>query len=152
MPSKNLTHYLQEHKVKYTTISHTPAYTAQEIAAAAHVSGMQVAKSVVLKIDGKLCVFIEPANYKVDLQALQTQLGARSVELAHEYEFEDTFPGCEVGAIPPMSELFDVDVYVDDVMKYQDEITFSAGNHSELIKMRFKDFEKLVKPKHVHLH
>ena len=152
MPSKNLTSYLNEHKVKYTTISHTPAYTAQEIAASAHMPGMQVAKSVVVKIDGKLCILVEPANYKVDLKALQVQLGAHSVELAHEYEFEDTFPGCETGAVPPIGELFDVDVYVDDVIKYQDEIAFSAGNHSELVKMRYSDFEKLVKPKHVHLH
>lgn len=152
MPSKNLTSYLNEHRVKYTTISHTPAYTAQEIAASAHVPGMKVAKSVVVKIDGKLCILVEPASYKVDLKALQVQLGAHSVELAHEYEFEDTFPGCETGAVPPIGELFDVDVYVDDVIKYQDEIAFSAGNHSELVKMRYSDFEKLVKPKHVHLH
>ncbi len=152
MPSKNLTSYLNEHRVKYTTISHTPAYTAQEIAASAHMPGMKVAKSVVVKIDGKLCILVEPANYKVDLKALQVQLGAHSVELAHEYEFEDTFPGCETGAVPPIGELFDVDVYVDDVIKYQDEIAFSAGNHSELVKMRYSDFEKLVKPKHVHLH
>ena len=152
MPSKNLTSYLNEHRVKYTTISHTPAYTAQEIAASAHMPGMKVAKSVVVKIDGKLCILVEPANYKVDLKALQVQLGADSVELAHEYEFEDTFPGCETGAVPPIGELFDVDVYVDDVIKYQDEIAFSAGNHSELVKMRYSDFEKLVKPKHVHLH
>jgi Ala-tRNA(Pro) deacylase len=152
MPSQNLTRYLNDHRVKYTTITHTPAYTAQEIAAAAHVSGMKLAKSVVVKIDGKLCIFVEPANYKVNLKALQVQLGAHSVELAHEYEFEDTFPGCETGAVPPIGELFDVDVYVDDVIKYQDEIAFSAGNHSELVTMRYSDFEKLVKPKHVHLH
>lgn len=152
MPSRNLTNFLREHKVKYTTISHTPAYTAQEIAAAAHVPGTKVAKSVVIKVDGKMCILVEPANCKVDLKALQQELGARNVELAHEYEFEDIFPGCEVGAIPPVGELFDVDVYVDDVIKHQDEITFNAGNHSELIKMSYSDFEKLVKPKHVHLH
>ena len=152
MPSTNLTNFLREHKVKYTTVSHTPAYTAQEIAASAHLSGMKVAKSVVVKIDGRFCILVEPANYKADLKALQTELGAHSVELAHEYEFEDTFPGCETGAIPPIGELFDVDVYVDDVIKYQDEIAFNAGNHSELIKMRYSDFEKLVKPKCVHLH
>lgn len=152
MPSKNLTNYLDEHKVKYTTIAHTPAYTAQEIAASVHMPGMKIAKSVMVKIDGKLCILVEPANYKVNFKALQTELGAHSVELAHEYEFEDNFPGCETGAIPPIGELFDVDVYVDDVIKYQDEIAFSAGNHRELVKMRYSDFEKLVKPKHVHLH
>ena len=152
MPSKNLTNYLHDHKVKFTTISHTPAYTAQEIAAAAHVPGIQVAKSVIVKIDGKICILVEPANYKVDLRTLQRELGARSVELAHEYEFEDSFPGCETGAVPPVGELFDVDVYIDDVIQGQDEIAFNAGNHSELIKMRYTDFEKLVRPKHVHLH
>ncbi|MBS0351458.1 MAG: YbaK/EbsC family protein [Proteobacteria bacterium] len=152
MPSKNLTDFLNERKVHFTTVTHTPAYTAQEIAASAHIPGTKIAKSVVVRIDGKLCILVEPANCKVDLKALQTELGAHSVELAHEYEFEDSFPGCETGAVPPMGELFDVDVYVDDVIKYQDEIVFSAGNHHELIKMRYADFEKLVKPKHVHLH
>ena len=113
---------------------------------------MSFAKSVIVKIDGKMCILVEPANYKVDLKKLQRLLGARSVELAHEYEFEDNFPGCETGAIPPIGELFDVDVYVDDVIRYQDEIAFNAGNHSELVKMRYSDFEKLVKPKHVRLH
>jgi len=152
MLSQNLSNYLQSHKVKFSTISHTPAYTAQEIAAAAHVPGMALAKSVVLKIDGKLCILVEPAKYRVNLKQLREELGARSVELAHEYEFEDSFPGCETGAIPPIGELFDVDVYIDDVIKHQDDIAFSGGNHSELIKMRYSDFEKLVKPKHVHLH
>ncbi len=152
MPSRNVTNFLREHKVKFSTISHTPAYTAQEIAAAAHVPGMSLAKSVIVKVDGKMCIFVEPANYKVDLKKLQRLLGAHSVELAHEYEFEDNFPGCETGAIPPIGELFDVDVYVDDVIRYQDEIAFNAGNHSELVKMRYSDFEKLVKPKHIRLH
>jgi Ala-tRNA(Pro) deacylase len=152
MMNKNLTQYLDKHKVKYTTMHHSPAYTAQEIAAVAHIPGGQLAKCVMVKIDGKLCILVEPANFKADLKALQTELGAHSVELAHEYEFEDTFPGCETGAVPPIGELFDVDIYVDDVIKYQDEIAFSAGSHSDLVKMRYSDFEKLVKPKHVHLH
>lgn len=152
MPSKNVTNFLRDHRVNYTTINHTPAYTAQETAAAAHMTGVKVAKSVVIKIDGKLCILVEPANCRVDLKALQTELGVHSVELAHEYEFQDAFSGCEVGATPPIGELFDVDVYVDDILRYQDEIAFSAGNHSELIKMRYSDFEKLVRPKHVHLH
>ncbi len=152
MPSTNLTNFLRQHNVKFSTISHTPAYTAQEIAAAAHISGMSLAKSVVMKIDGKLAILVEPANCKVNLKALQQELKARNIELAHEYEFQDVFIECETGAVPPIGELFDIDVYVDDVIKYQDEIAFSAGNHSELIKMRYDDFENLVKPTHVHLH
>lgn len=152
MPSKNLTNFLRDHRVDFNVITHVPAYTAQETAAAAHVPGRVFAKSVIVKINGRLAILVEPANYKVNLKLLQKELKADSVELAHEYEFEDMFPNCETGAEPPIGELFDVDVYVDDVISHQEKITFNAGNHSEMIEMRYTDFEKLVKPKTVHLH
>ncbi len=152
MPSKNLTNFLRNHHVDFNLITHVPAYTAQETAAVAHISGRNFAKTVIVKINGRLAILVEPAHYKVNLRLLQKELKANSVELAHEYEFEDMFPGCETGAVPPIGELFDVDVYVDDVIKHQELIAFNAGNHSEMIQMRYADFEKLVKPKSVHLH
>ena len=152
MPSRNIVSYLKEHKVNYKTITHPPAYTAQEIAASAHIPGRALLKTVVIRVNGKLAILVEPANCKVNLAAVKKLLNTENVELAHEYEFEDAFPECETGAMPPIGELFDIDVYVDDVIRHEEDIAFNAGNHSELIKMRYADFEKLVKPKHMCLH
>lgn len=152
MPSLRISNYLKEHHVPFETIKHEPAYTAQEIAAMAHISGDKLAKSVMLKIDGRLVMLIEPATQKVDLMAVKNSLGAQWVELAHEYEFQDMFPECDTGAMPPFGELFNVDVYIDELLGDQEEIVFNAGNHSELICMNYTEFEKLVKPKHIKLH
>ncbi len=144
--------YLDSHKVKYRTIAHAPAFTAPEIAAMAHIPGKELAKTVIVKIDGKLAMIVEPANLRINLRMLQKVLGAKKVELASEYEFKDLFPNCETGAMPPFGDLFNMEVFVEDVLKEDKKIAFNGGTHSELIEMAYKDFEKLVKPKMVHLH
>ena len=45
MPFSKLEHLLDAKHVRYTRIRHSPAYTAQEIAAAAHVPGRELAKT-----------------------------------------------------------------------------------------------------------
>ncbi len=153
MLNKKIKAYLKENNVDYDVVKHSPAYTAAEIASAAHIRGKELAKTVMVKVDGKLAMVIEPANIKVDLGALQELIGAKNVTLARESEFEQNFPECETGAQPPFGQLWDVDVYEDERVKLsaEDDIAFNAGNHSELIKMKYKDFEQLVKPKHLHL-
>ncbi len=152
MQNRELEQYLDNHHVDYNTINLTPAYTAQEIAANAHISGKTLVKTVIVKIDGKFAMVIEPANLKVNLAALQSLLGSKSVELAKEYEFQDKFPGCEAGAMPPLGNLYDMDVYVDECLGGDEQIAFTAGSHSELVEMSYNDFAKLAKPKCVHLH
>jgi Ala-tRNA(Pro) deacylase len=152
MLAPKLRNYLDQQKVWYRTINHTPAYTAPEIAALAHVPGKELAKTVIVKIDGKLAMFVEPANIKINLKEFQKFLGAKKVELASEYEFEDRFPECETGAMPPFGNLYDMDVYVEDTLTEDEHIAFNGGSHSDLIEMSYKDFAKLVKPKVIHLH
>ena len=152
MQNRELQEYLDHSHVEYTTINLTPAYTAQETAANAHISGKELAKTVIVKIDGKLAMVIEPANLKVNLAAMQSLLGAKSVELAKEYEFQDKFPGCEAGAMPPLGNLYDMDVYVDECLAEDGQSAFIAGSHSELVEMSYDDFAKLAKPKCLHLH
>ncbi len=147
MPVKKLKQYLDENKIKYLSISHSSAYTAQEIAATAHVPGKELAKTVIIKIDGKMAMAILPASYKVDFELLKDVTGTSNVRLAEEYEFIDKFPGCEPGAMPPFGNLYGMDVYVAKSLTGDEEIAFNAGTHTELIKMDYKDFEKLVKPK-----
>lgn len=152
MPNLRIANYLKDHHVPYEIIKHKPVYTAQEIAAEAHIPGDSLLKVVILKMDNKLIMLLESANKKIDMEDFAKRLGATRVELAHEYEFEEIFPECDVGAMPPFGDLFNIDVYIDDAIGNQEEIAFNAGNHSELIRMRFSDFERLVKPKHIRIH
>jgi Ala-tRNA(Pro) deacylase len=147
MPVKKLKDFLNNQQVKYVTISHSPAYTAQEVAASAHVSGKDVAKTVIVKLDGKTAMAVLPANRKIVLQDLRDVTGADRVRFATEDEFQSLFPECETGAMPPFGNLYGMDVYVAPDLAEEDEIAFNAGSHTELIKMAYRDFERLVKPK-----
>ncbi len=151
MPAQKLKEFLDQNQVKYVTISHSAAYTAQEIAASAHVSGYELAKTVMIKIDGKMAMAVLQGAYKVDMKHLREITGAESVELASEKEFKDMFPGCETGAMPPFGNLYDMDVFVSPSLAEDELIAFNAGSHTELVRMAYKDFERLVKPKTIAL-
>jgi Ala-tRNA(Pro) deacylase len=142
-----LKEFLDSQQVKYVTISHSPAYTAQEIAASAHVRGRELAKTVMVKLDGKMAMVVVPAFLKVDFGLLKKAAGAKEAELASERAFEDMFPECEVGAMPPFGNLYGMDVYVSGSLAEDEEIAFNAGSHTELIRLAYKDFQRLVKPK-----
>lgn len=147
MPVNRLKDLLDSNKIKYTTISHSPAYTAQQIAASAHIPGRELAKTVVIKLNGKMAMAVLPASHKVDFDLLKKATEAGKVELASEQEFKDMFPECEVGAMPPFGNLYGMDVFVAESLAEDDEIVFNACSHKELIRMTFKDYEKLAKPK-----
>lgn len=151
MPAKKVKEFLDANNVKYVSIAHSVAYTAQEIAASAHIKGQELAKTVILKIDGKLAMTVLPANYKIDFDLLKDAFGTDDVRLSNEQEFKDKFPGCEVGAMPPFGNLYGVDTYVAASLIEDKEIAFNAGTHTELIKMQYKDYKKLVKPKVVRI-
>ena len=149
MPAQKLKDFLDRHNIKYITISHSLAYTAQEIAAAAHIAGKELAKTVMVKIDGKMAMAVLPASYKVNLELLKTAAGASKVELANEREFRDMFPESEVGAMPPFGNLYSMEVFVDESLSQDEEIAFNDGSHTELLKLAYRDFERLVKPQAV---
>lgn len=147
MPVAKLKEFLDRNKVKYITIRHSPAFTAQEIAASAHVSGREVAKTVMVKVDRKMAMAVLPASFHVDFDLLKGVLGAKSVQLATETEFQNLFPECEVGAMPPFGNLYGMETYVAESLSEDEEVAFNAGTHTELIKLQYRDFERLVKPK-----
>lgn len=146
MPAKRLKQYLNTHNIKYVSISHSLAFTALEIAKSAHISSKEMAKTIIVKIDDQPVMVVLPAAYKMDLKILSEVFGA-AVTLADEPEFSRLFPDCEVGAMPPFGNLYDLDVYVAESVTERETIAFNAGSHSEVIKMAYKDFEKLVQPK-----
>ena len=151
MPVKRLKDFLDGNGVKYVAITHSPAFTAQEIAQSTHIRGQDLAKTVIVKIDGTMAMAVLPASQKVDLELLRQAAGAKKVELAREAEFAERFPGCEPGAMPPFGNLYGVEVYVADALTTDEHIAFNAGTHTELIRTAYEDFDRLVRPKVVKL-
>ena len=142
-----LQEYLDNHQVEYVTMSHSRAYTAQRIAAAAHIPGKEMAKSVMLKADGALMMAVLGAPDKVSLDKVKKVLGTEDVHMALEEEFGPKFPDCELGAMPPFGNLYDMQVLVDKKLIGHEHIVFNACSHRELIRMSYESYAKLVKPK-----
>jgi len=147
MHIQKLRQFLDENLVKYIVITHSKAYTSQGIAASAHISGNELAKTVMLeKVDGELCMVVLPASKQVNLAAFTKLTNSGSVYLASKRDFKDRFPDCEVGAMPPFGNLYGLRVYADTSLVCDKEIAFNAGSHLELIQLAYSDFERLVKP------
>jgi Ala-tRNA(Pro) deacylase len=146
MPVQRLKDFLDEHQVKYVVISHSRAFTTQEIAAATHIPGKEIAKTVIVDIDGQTAMAVLPGSQKVDLALLRDALGAERVTLAKEAAFKDRFPGCDLGAMPPFGNLYGMPVYVADSLTEDEEIAFNAGSHDQLVKLAYRDFARLVQP------
>jgi Ala-tRNA(Pro) deacylase len=137
--------FLDHEHVHYTVLDHTRAYTAQEVAAATHVSGRDIAKTVMVKLRPELRMVVLPAHHHVSLDLLAEAWGEEP-RLATEDEFQARFPGCELGAMPPFGNLFGVPVCVSEALTLDPEIVFRAGSHTRCIRIAYKDFARLVKP------
>lgn len=137
--------YLREKQVPFEIRHHPRAITAQEVAASEHVPGKMLAKTVMVLADGKMVMLALPAPYQVDVDKAGKVLGVE-VRLAHEEEFENTFPDCEVGAMPPFGNLYEVPVYVEVALAEDETIVFRAGTHTDTMSVSYADFEKLVEP------
>lgn len=149
MPSKMLKDYLDNHDIKYVSIMHSLAFTSVEVAKNAHIPSKEMAKTVIIKVDDNLAMVVVPANIKADIELLKNALATEEVKLASEAEFTQYFTDCEVGAMPPFGNLYEMNVYVDERLTEDKEIAFNAGSHLEVIKMRYKDFESLVQPQFI---
>jgi len=146
VPLSKLREFLDSNNIKYLVISHSLAYTAQGVAALTHIPGKELAKTVILMVDGRLAMAVVPASFKVDLLRLKKYLGADTVELATEGDFREHFSDCETGAMPPFGNLYGMEVFADNSLALDKEIAFNAGTHRELVRMGFADFRGLVNP------
>ena len=151
MPTKALREFLDTHHVKYVCIDHAPSYTAQEIAASAHISGKALAKTVIVKLGDRFAMVVLPANDHVNFAALREITGETNIDLATESDFKNKFLECEVGAMPPFGNLYGMPVYISKQLS-RDNIAFNSGSHSELIQMSYQDFINLVKPTFITTH
>lgn len=151
MPSKILKDFLDNNDIKYVSIMHSMAFTAVEIAKSAHIPSKEMAKTVIVKNGDSLAMAVVPANYKVKLNLLRQALGSDNIKLADEREFTQRFPDCEVGAMPPFGNLYDMEVYVAESLTEDAKISFNAGSHSEIIQMDYSDYERIVQPRFIML-
>jgi Ala-tRNA(Pro) deacylase len=146
MPAAKVKAYLDQQGIKFVSILHSAAYTAPEIAASAHVKGRDFAKTVIVMIEDEMAMVVLPASRRVLLSDLRDMLETSHVRLASEAEFKDRFPDCELGAMPPLGHLYGMKTFVSGHLAEEKEIAFNAGTHTEVIKMSYDDFERLVQP------
>jgi Ala-tRNA(Pro) deacylase len=144
---KKLKDYLEKNQVRYEVGIHEMLYTAQEIAATMHVPGKEWAKVVMVKADGKMTMLVLPASYRIDTKKLKKVLNCKRLGISKEKNFEDLFPDCEVGAMPPFGNLYHLEVWVDQVLTEDEFIVFQAGSHVETLKIKYSDYARLVNPK-----
>jgi len=142
-----LIEFLDKSAVRYEVTEHQPAFTAQNLAAVEHEPGRYVAKPVVVRADGKYVMCVLPACYKIDMSALKSQLGAKSVKIAKEKDIGKIFPDCALGAEPPFGNLYDLPTIIDKALEEDDHIMFQGGTHEKAIRMSMDDYQKLVAPK-----
>jgi Ala-tRNA(Pro) deacylase len=147
MASVKLREYLTQKRVNYTSISHPLAYSTREISHLCHISENQLAKTVIVNVGNKLAMIVLPASFTIDFEKLKKVFRESNVRLASETEFNHIFVDCELGAMPPFGNLYNVDVYVEKSLANNHEIVFNAGTHTEVIKLSYKDFADLVHPK-----
>ena len=138
--------YLRDNGVSFETHRHPEGFTAQEVAAKDHVPGRMLVKVVMVLADQDLVMLATPAPYQVNLDRVGEVLGATEVRLASEEEFASAFPDCEVGAMPPFGNLYDLPVYVDEALAEDETIVVQSGTHTDTVRLRYADFERLVEP------
>lgn len=143
---EQLERYLRDHQVAYQIQHHPQAYTAQQIAECEHISGKKVAKSVVVLAEKKRVLLVLPASQRVDLHKVRALLGTQNASLLREEELPTIFPDCEVGAMPPFGNLYNIPVYVDPSLTTQENIVFPIGTHTETMSLNYTDFARLVQP------
>lgn len=144
---ERLAAYLKEQRVPFTMHHHPQMFTAQEIAASEHVSGHRFMKVVMLKAGDGLAMMCLPASLDVDLSAAAKLVDGEEVRIAEEDEFATVFGDCEVGAMPPFGNLYELPVFMDETMEGDEPIVFNAGTHTETFELNVDDFERLVKPR-----
>ena len=137
---------MNENKVAYEILHHSEAVTAQRIAQAEHVKGRRHAKVVMLKSGGQHLMTVLPADHQIDLGKVGKAIG-KPASLDTEQEFKSLFPDCAVGAMPPFGNLYGVPTYVDRSLSQEEYIVFEAGTHTDAIKLNYRDYEKMVKPR-----
>lgn len=136
--------YLKESGVQYDLVAHPRSRFSMETAAAVHIPGDKLAKSVILEDEGGYLMAVLPATYHVELGKLSRVL-KRRLGLATEQELAPLFADCDTRAIPPVGAAYGIETIIDDQLSHCDDIYFEAGTRDELVHMRRDDFLRLFR-------
>ena len=147
MISNRLKDFLDRFEIGYDVMHHDPAFTAQELAARMHISGFEFTKAVVVKLDGEFALVAVPAPLRINFKELAHVAGAKKARLANEQEFQQFFPDCELGAMPPFGNLYQLPTYADLEVTRNENMVINAGTHAEALRLRFSDFNRLARPR-----
>jgi Ala-tRNA(Pro) deacylase len=142
----DLLKYLNLTGIQYQVISHVPAFSAHSVALAAHVPDSQLAKTLLVRADEQYWMAVLRADYHLNQKLLKHAIEAKHVTLATEEELSVFFPDCEVGAMPPFGKLYALPVVVDKTLTTDEYIVFNACTHTQSVKMKYADYERLVRP------
>lgn len=151
MSLSRLRRYLDKNSIQYALLPRSPISAAEELAVSVHVPMREWAKTVVVKIDGELAMAVLPASFRIDFELFKREAHVKSVQLATEDEYHHLFPECEIGAMPPIGNLYGLEVFVDEVLSRNKEIMFNAWSRHALVRMPWGDFERLTRPKIIRL-
>ena len=139
--------FLDDHHVDYALHQHGPTFTAQQLASAEDVSGIAVAKPVLVKTDDCYYMCVLPASRMIDFDALQSAVGGRDVWLVPEREMSRVFKDCELGAEPPFGNMYGMETLMDESLQQDENIVFQAGRHNESICMSLYDYKTVAHPR-----
>ncbi len=142
---KQLINCLNESGVAYEILQHPEAVTAQRVAEVEHIKARHQAKVVMVKSNGNHVMAVVPADCRIDLQKVEKITG-KPASLETEVDFRSIFSDCAVGAMPPFGNLYGLPTYVDERLAREDYIVFEAGTHTDAIKLKYTDYQKIVKP------
>lgn len=138
--------YLKQNGIRYAHSTHSPAPTAAQVAVAERMPIHNLAKTVVYHGDNGFGMLMLPADAIVDFREVKRLLGIKEVRLATEAEIEELFPECEVGAMPPFGNLFNMPVLMDQELAGAVFIAFTAGTHRDAIHISVNDYRELTNP------
>jgi len=138
--------FLREQQVPFSVHHHAPAFSAQRLAKVEHVPGRMVMKVVIVMAADRLVMLCLPAICRVNMLRVMDAVGTDDVRLAREGEFAAAFPDCEIGAMPPIGNLYRMPVIADRLLLADDRIIFPAGTHTETFEMAYTDFARIVRP------
>ncbi len=135
--------FLESRNVAFDVVEHSHTASSMRSAEAAHISGNQLAKPILLGDENSYLMAVIPATHRLELDRLN-QVTARSLEMVDEDELESTFSDCERGAVPVIGEAYGIDTVVDTSLTHQPEIYFESGDHEHLIHMSGDQFRTLM--------
>lgn len=138
--------YLDLNGIRYSHSVHSRAQTALETAAAEHVPAHDLAKTVVYAGDIGFGIAVVAADELVDLIEVGRLLGISYIRLANEGELAGLFPDCELGAMPPFGQPYELPVVLDAGIAARDFIAFAIGTHTDVVRITVADYRKLVRP------